>query len=60
MLKNAYREKNGSEPVYTDFSHTPHSSNFCETLDYIFVDGELTVEAVLELPDQPTGNITTF
>ncbi|CAF1068379.1 unnamed protein product [Rotaria sp. Silwood1] len=55
VLKSAYREKNGTEPVYTDFSHTPHSPNFCETLDYIFFNGSLTVEKVLELPDHPTG-----
>jgi mRNA deadenylase 3'-5' endonuclease subunit Ccr4 len=55
VLKSAYREKNGSEPVYTDFSDTPQSSNFCETLDYIFFVGHLKVEKVLELPDQPIG-----
>jgi mRNA deadenylase 3'-5' endonuclease subunit Ccr4 len=55
VLKSAYREKNGSEPVYTDFSHTLYSPNFCATLDYIFFNGQLTVENVLELPDQPTG-----
>jgi len=55
VLKSAYREKNGAEPVYTDFSHTPHSPNFCETLDYIFFHGQLTVKQVLELPDQPIG-----
>jgi mRNA deadenylase 3'-5' endonuclease subunit Ccr4 len=55
VLKSAYREKNGMEPVYTDFSDTPHSPNFCETLDYIFFDGDLTVEDVLELPDHPTS-----
>jgi mRNA deadenylase 3'-5' endonuclease subunit Ccr4 len=55
VLKSAYREKNGSEPVYTNYSDTPHSPNFCATLDYIFFNGQLTVENVLELPDQPTG-----
>ena len=51
VLKSAYREKNGSEPVYTNF--VDMSSRFCETLDYIFFAGRLTVEYVLELPDQP-------
>jgi endonuclease/exonuclease/phosphatase family metal-dependent hydrolase len=55
ILKSAYREKNGSEPVYTDFSHTPFSPNFCATLDYIFFNGQLMVENVLELPDHPIG-----
>ena len=55
VLKSAYREKNGSEPVYTNFSDTPDSPNFCETLDYIFFAGHLTVEKVLELPDHPIG-----
>ncbi|CAF2746207.1 unnamed protein product [Rotaria sp. Silwood2] len=55
VLKSAYREKNGTEPVYTDFSYTPHSPNFCATLDYIFFYGHLMVGKVLELPDHPTG-----
>jgi mRNA deadenylase 3'-5' endonuclease subunit Ccr4 len=55
IFKSAYREKNGAEPVYTDFSDTPGSPSFCATLDYIFFAGQLTVENVLELPDQPTG-----
>jgi mRNA deadenylase 3'-5' endonuclease subunit Ccr4 len=46
ILKSAYREKNGTEPVYT---------NFCDTLDYIFFHGHLTVENVLELPAHPTS-----
>ncbi|CAF1545162.1 unnamed protein product [Adineta ricciae] len=54
-LKSAYREKNGSEPVYTDFSHKCNSERFCETLDYIFYNGHLTVDNVLQLPDQPTS-----
>jgi endonuclease/exonuclease/phosphatase family metal-dependent hydrolase len=55
VLKSAYREKNGVEPVYTYFSDTTKSPNFCATLDYIFFAGCLTVEKVLELPDHPTG-----
>jgi endonuclease/exonuclease/phosphatase family metal-dependent hydrolase len=55
VLKSSYREKNGSEPVYTNFSHTIDDPNYCATLDYIFFNGQLTVENVLELPDQPTG-----
>ncbi|CAF4030577.1 unnamed protein product, partial [Rotaria sordida] len=55
VLKSAYREKNGAEPVYTDFSDTPSSPNFCATLDYIFFNGHLTVEKVLELPDHPSS-----
>ncbi|CAF1166806.1 unnamed protein product [Adineta steineri] len=55
VLKSAYREKNGVEPIYTDFSHTPHSPNFCETLDYIFFNGRLAVKDILELPDHPTS-----
>jgi mRNA deadenylase 3'-5' endonuclease subunit Ccr4 len=55
VLKSAYREKNGSEPVYTNFVDTLNSTKFCETLDYIFFVGNLTVEKVLELPDHPIG-----
>ncbi|CAF4570636.1 unnamed protein product, partial [Didymodactylos carnosus] len=55
VLKSAYREKNGTEPVYTDFSDTPHSPDFCATLDYIFFVGRIMVEKVLELPDHPTS-----
>ncbi|CAF0822981.1 unnamed protein product [Adineta steineri] len=53
VLKSAYREKNGTEPFYTNFADTPKASKFCETLDYIFFTGHLTVENVLELPDHP-------
>lgn len=56
LLKSAYREKNGFEPVYTNFSDTLPSPKFCATLDYIFFNGNLTVEKVLELPDQPSGD----
>ncbi|CAF3301344.1 unnamed protein product [Rotaria socialis] len=52
-LKSAYLEKNGAEPVYTNFRDVAKSPNFCETLDYIFFQGNLIVEKVLELPDQP-------
>ncbi len=55
VVKSAYREKNGMEPVYTNLSHTPSSPNFCATLDYIFFDGRLMVEKVLELPDHATS-----
>lgn len=55
VLKSAYREKNSSEPNYTNFASTPDSPNFCATLDYIFFAGSMTVENVLNLPDKPTG-----
>jgi endonuclease/exonuclease/phosphatase family metal-dependent hydrolase len=55
VMKSAYREKNGAEPAYTNFSHKSHSERFCETLDYIFFNGDLTVEEVLSLPDSPTS-----
>jgi mRNA deadenylase 3'-5' endonuclease subunit Ccr4 len=55
ILKSAYREKNEAEPAYTNYSHTPDSPNYCETLDYIFFNGHLTVEDVLELSNHPTG-----
>ncbi len=55
VLKSSYQEKNGSEPVYTNFSHTTDDPNYCATLDYIFFNGQLMVENVLELPDHPTG-----
>ena len=56
VLKSAYLEKNGTEPVFTNFSDTPHSPKFLATLDYIFFSGQLTVQNVLELPDQPLGD----
>ena len=55
ILKSAYREKNGTEPLYTNFVDTSSSWRYCDTLDYIFFVGRLTVEKVLELPDDPTG-----
>ncbi|CAF4073917.1 unnamed protein product [Rotaria sp. Silwood2] len=55
VLKSAYREKNGVEPTYTNFAHTPHCPNYCDTLDYIFFNGNLTIENVLKLPDYPSG-----
>jgi endonuclease/exonuclease/phosphatase family metal-dependent hydrolase len=55
VMKSAYREKNGSEPVYTNYSYTVDSPYYCETLDYIFFDGQITVEQVLELPNKPVG-----
>ena len=56
VLKSAYREKTGSEPVYTNFVDEVNGPRFCETLDYIYFAGQLTVENVLELPDHPTGD----
>lgn len=53
IFRSAYREKNGHEPVYTNFSDTPFSPSFCATLDYIFFQGHLTVDNVFELPDHP-------
>jgi hypothetical protein len=55
ILRSAYREKNGSEPNYTNFSTTKTSPNFCATLDYIFFAGNLVVDDVLKLPTHPTG-----
>jgi mRNA deadenylase 3'-5' endonuclease subunit Ccr4 len=55
VMKSAYREKNGEEPAYTNFSHKSYSPPFCETLDYIFFNGRLTVDKVLDLPDHPTS-----
>ena len=55
VLKSAYREKNGFEPVYTNSVDTDKSPMFRATLDYIFFAGQLTVEDVLELPDQPAS-----
>ncbi|CAF1407238.1 unnamed protein product [Adineta steineri] len=55
ILKSAYREKNGTEPAYTNYAYTQNTPNFCETLDYIFFNGHLTVENVLELPDRPSS-----
>ena len=53
ILKSAYRDKNGSEPAYTNFADKPRSPKFRATLDYIFFAGQLMVEKVLELPDHP-------
>ncbi|UJR13673.1 hypothetical protein I4U23_000685 [Adineta vaga] len=55
VLKSAYREKNGTEPIYTNHVDTISASKFQATLDYIFFNGSLEVEKVLELPDQPTS-----
>ena len=55
LLRSAYREKNGAEPNYTNFATTRRSPSFCATLDYIFFNGRLAVDHVLNLPDHPTG-----
>ncbi|UJR10952.1 hypothetical protein I4U23_015137 [Adineta vaga] len=55
ILKSAYREKNGSEPAYTNYSCTSEPSDYTGTLDYIFFAGQMIVENVLELPDYPIG-----
>ncbi|CAF0855856.1 unnamed protein product [Adineta steineri] len=55
VLRSAYREKNQSEPVYTNFATTADSPSFWETLDYIFFTEQLTVEKVMELPSHPSG-----
>ncbi|UJR20454.1 hypothetical protein I4U23_023583 [Adineta vaga] len=55
ILKSAYREMNGKEPAYTNYSNMIKPPKYCGTLDYIFYSGNLTVENVLELPDQPTS-----
>ena len=55
ILKSAYYEKNGTEPKYTNFVSTSKTSNFCATLDYIFFAGNLCVNDVLNLSDNPMG-----
>lgn len=47
--------KQNTSGLCTNFFDTPLSPNFCETLDYIFFHGQLMVEEILELPDQPIG-----
>jgi hypothetical protein len=55
-LKSAYWAKNGMESVYTNFSDTPPSSNFCAILDYIFFSSDhLIVRKVFQLSDHSTG-----
>lgn len=55
-LKSAYKEKNGMDPVYTVCVDLPSVPNYHNTVDYIFFYGHLTVENVLELPDQPASD----
>ncbi|CAF3070666.1 unnamed protein product, partial [Rotaria sp. Silwood2] len=55
ILKTAYRQRNESEPAYTNFVDTDLSLRFCDTLDYIFFYGDPTVEDVLELPDKSSN-----
>lgn len=52
-LKSAYREKNGSEPAFTNHVDTVTAPKFRATLDYIFFDGNLQVVEVRELPNHP-------
>jgi hypothetical protein len=54
-MKSVYRETNGTEPAYKTFYRKSYLLTFRETLDYIFFDGRLTVEKLLNLPDHPTG-----
>ena len=55
ILKSAYREKNGKEPAYTNYTHPSGMPLYCETIDYIFFSGRIQVENVLKLPDEPKG-----
>ncbi|CAF1255700.1 unnamed protein product [Rotaria sordida] len=55
VLRSAYMEKNGAEPLFTTFSSTPDSPDFCTTMDYIFFHGRLVVDEVLRLPDYITS-----
>jgi hypothetical protein len=56
VLKSAYREKNGSEPVYTNFSHTIAMIQTSVLLWItFFCNGQLTVENVLEQPNHPSN-----
>ncbi|CAF1092396.1 unnamed protein product [Adineta ricciae] len=55
VLKSAYREKNGQEPSYTNYSNIIKSSIYCGTLDYIFYRGDLTVQDVLDVPERPAS-----
>jgi mRNA deadenylase 3'-5' endonuclease subunit Ccr4 len=56
VLKSAYKEMNGVEPAFTNFSATSNQPAFSGTLDYIFFNGRLMVEKVLPLPNNPKGN----
>ncbi|CAF3289023.1 unnamed protein product [Rotaria sp. Silwood2] len=55
VLRSAYWEKNGVEPVYTTFSKSSSSPAYRDTLDYIFFNGHFTIENVLELPVNPSS-----
>lgn len=56
VMKSAYREKNGSEPPFTNLGCTNGSPVYCGTLDYIFYTDQLFVEDVLQLPEKPTSD----
>lgn len=55
VFRSAYKELNGSEPAFTNYSSTLKSPSFCATLDYIFFAGQLLVDKVLILPNHPKG-----
>lgn len=42
----------GREPDFTNYAQVQDDPVFCETLDYLFISEEWTVDRVLALPDR--------
>lgn len=52
-MKSSYFEKNGTEPLFTNYALTEWSNQpFSGCLDYVFYLGDLQVSKVIELPNQ--------
>eukprot|EP00596_Hydrurales_sp_CCMP1899_P007359 CAMPEP_0119053312 /NCGR_PEP_ID=MMETSP1177-20130426/74351_1 /TAXON_ID=2985 /ORGANISM="Ochromonas sp, Strain CCMP1899" /LENGTH=201 /DNA_ID=CAMNT_0007033235 /DNA_START=620 /DNA_END=1225 /DNA_ORIENTATION=+ len=50
-MKSAYKEKDGKEPEWTNWSKVKEDEPFRDTLDYIFMSDDWAVDSVVKLPD---------
>ena len=49
-LRSAYAVANGNEPDFTNYAQVQDDPVFVDTLDYLFLSPQWTVDRVLELP----------
>jgi mRNA deadenylase 3'-5' endonuclease subunit Ccr4 len=55
-MRSAYADYLKTEPDFTNYARTGEKEPFIDTLDYIFVSKEWTVENVLKLPHRDEAN----
>ena len=51
-MRSSYKEKNGKEPLFTNYAQTRGSEEFIDTLDYIFLSSHIDVSSVMSLPSK--------